>query len=164
MPPSAPAVDVGQKAPAFEATALDGTPLRFPEDVAGKVVLVRFWAEKCPVCEQTMKELEGVFQRNKEAGFVILAVNSGQSREKAEAFAQRVGLSYTILVDEQSEAAKLYGVKGLPVSFMVDKQGMVSARFVGKASAEEFEKSVLAALAAPSSAEEPPSPDSSSLP
>ncbi|MCL2178630.1 MAG: TlpA family protein disulfide reductase [Proteobacteria bacterium] len=147
--PSYPAVEVGQIAPHFEAASLDGQTLRFPEDVADKVVLVRFWAEKCPVCESTMKELETLYQQHMDKGFVILAVNSGQPHSKVEALAQRATLSYTVLVDEQSRAAKQYGVMGLPTSFMVDKLGVVRARFVGQTSMAEFEQSLLATLASP---------------
>jgi peroxiredoxin len=139
-------LEVGQKAPAFEAASLGEKRLRFPEDTAGKVVLIRFWAERCPHCEAEMKGLEETYQQHKEEGFVLLALNAGQTREVAAAFAQRLGLSYAVLLDEDNSIAKRYGVMGVPTSYMVDSDGVVRAKFVGQTPKEEFEKSATSLL------------------
>jgi len=136
---SSSALEVGKRAPAFEATTLEGKTLRFPEDTAGKVVLIRFWAERCPHCEAEMQGLEETYQRLKDEGLVILAVNAGQSRDTAQAFAQRLGLSYFVLLDEDNSIGKRYGVTGVPTSYMLDKNGLVHAKFVGQTPKGEFE-------------------------
>ena len=141
----ATSLEVGGRAPAFEATSLEGK-VRFPEDTAGKVVLIRFWTERCPHCESEMRGLEEVFLRLQGEGFVILAVNAGQSPGGVAAFAQRLGLSYSMLLDEDNTIAKRYGVTGVPTSFMVDRKGIVRAKFVGQTPQGEFEKSATALL------------------
>lgn len=143
------ALEVGGKAPPFEASSIDGKKLRFPEDTADKVVLVRFWAERCPHCEAEMKSLEELFSRLAPEGFSMLAVNAGQPQSTAAAFARRLGLSYAVLLDEDNSIAKRYGVSGVPTSFMVDKHGIVRAKFIGQTPAGEFEQSARALLGPP---------------
>ena len=140
------ALEVGGRAPAFEAVSIEGKSLRFPEDTQGKVVLIRFWTERCPHCEAEMRGLEEVFLRLQEEGFVMLAINVGQSQSSAAAFAQRLGLSYSMLLDEGSLIGKRYGVTGVPTSFMVDRQGVVRAKFVGQTPQGEFEQSAKSLL------------------
>jgi peroxiredoxin len=142
----AAAPEVGHKAPAFETVSVDGKRLRFPADTANKVVLIRFWAERCPHCEAEMRELEPVFQKLQGEGFAILAINAGQSRATAESFARKHGLSYAMLLDEDSLVGKRYGVTGIPTSFMVDRHGVVRAKFVGQTPKGEFEQSAQSLL------------------
>ncbi|MCL2012233.1 MAG: TlpA family protein disulfide reductase [Cystobacterineae bacterium] len=138
---------IGQQAPAFEANTLEGKRLRFPEDTADKVVLIRFWAEQCRHCEGEMKALESTYQQYKDKGFVILAINAGQSQSKAEAFARKLGLSFSVLLDEDNQLGKRYGIKGVPTSYMVDAKGTIRSQFIGQTPPSAFEESLLSVLA-----------------
>ena len=145
-PASTASPAVGERAPAFEALCVEGKALRFPEDTAQKVVLIRFWAERCAHCELEMRELEEVFQQLQGEGFVILAIHAGQSPSSAAAFARKLRLSYSMLLDKDNPIAKRYGVRGVPTSFLVDRQGFVRAKFVGQTPKAVFEQSAKALL------------------
>lgn len=132
----------GDKAPAFTATRLDGRPLRFPEDVAGKVVALRFWADWCAFCREEMTAIEPIYQAKRAEGLEVLAVNAGQDRATVEKFAAKIGVAYPVLVDEGAGVAKSYRVIGLPTTFLVDREGIVKGRILGESDAKVFERMV----------------------
>lgn len=141
-----PALAPGEPVPGFALMSLSGETLRLPEDVSGRVVAVRFWADWCPFCKSEMQALEPVYQRLKEEGLVILAINVRQDRETAAAFIARLGTSYPVLLDTEGEVARQYGVLGLPTTFIVDQQGRLSSRIIGESTPEVFERAVRGAL------------------
>lgn len=130
----------GDAAPSFALTTLAGETIRFPEDLAGRAVVIRFWAAWCPYCEKEMKEIDPVAARLAAEGLSVLAVNVGQDRASVEAFVDRVAFRYPALLDEPAATARLYGVKGLPTTFFVLPNGKVRSRLVGEADAATFER------------------------
>ncbi len=133
----------GEPAPGFSLQTLDGRTVRFPDDLAGKVMAIRFWADWCPFCKGEMKALEPVYQRYKDRGLVILAVNVRQHRETALRFLQPLGISYDALLDEEGRVARAYGVIGLPTTFFVDAKGILRQRIIGESTPDTFEQIVL---------------------
>ena len=132
----------GDAAPAFTATRLDGTTLRFPQDVAGKAVAIRFWADWCAFCREEMTAIEPIFQQRQAEGLEVLAVNAGQDRGSVEKFAKKIGVSYPVLVDEGAGVAKSYRVIGLPTTFFVGRDGTIQGRILGESDAKMFDKMV----------------------
>ena len=130
----------GDAAPPFALTTLDGKTLRFPEDVAGRAVVIRFWAGWCRFCEPEMKEIDPVAAHLAGEGVSVLAVNVGQDRASVQAFVSRVGFRYPALLDEPAATARAYGVKGLPTTFFILPDGRVRTRLVGEADAATFER------------------------
>lgn len=128
--------------PGFTLTRLDGSAARFPDDYAGQVVAVRFWADWCPSCYSEMKGLEPIYQRLHARGLTILAVNVMQPLETVRNFVTPLNLSYEILLDLQGETMRTYRVMGLPTTFIVDRQGLVRTRIIGEATPEVFEQAV----------------------
>jgi cytochrome c biogenesis protein CcmG, thiol:disulfide interchange protein DsbE len=137
-----PKVSRGDTAPAFETVRLDGTPVRFPADFAGRPVVVRFWADWCKYCEGEMKGIEPIYQRTKGQGVEVLAVNAGQDRATAAAFVAKLGISYPALLDEDAKIAKRYGVTGLPTTYFIDRRGKIAAKQIGEMTATAFEQRV----------------------
>ncbi len=135
-----PALKIGVPAPAFRLERLAGPGVHFPDQYRGQVVAVRFWADWCPYCHDEMKALEGVYRQYHDRGLVILAVNVVQSPETVRAFIDRLGISYDVLLDRQGEVMRNYRVMGLPMTFIVDRQGIIQARIVGEATPQVFEK------------------------
>lgn len=136
----------GASAPAFTAETLDGRTVNFPDDFAGKVVALRFWADWCPYCGPEMRDLEPVYQRLKGRGLEVVAVNAGQGPDAVARFLRGIPVSYPVLLDRELRAVRLYGVVGLPHTYLIDRAGVVRGRIVGEASAEVFERQVLALL------------------
>ncbi|MGD8615608.1 MAG: TlpA disulfide reductase family protein [Gammaproteobacteria bacterium] len=120
------------EAPKFTLTDMDGEA-HSRADYRGKVVLVNFWATWCPPCIREMPSLERVHQALKQEPFVVLAVNQWENADHVFAFMGQIDVfpSFPILFDRDSAVSEAYGVKGLPTSFILDKQGRVVYRAIG---------------------------------
>lgn len=139
-------VNLGLAAPSFRASQLTGGELDYPAALAGKPLVIRFWADWCKYCEAEMKAIEDVYQRHRGKGLTVLAINAGQDRATAAAFVKKIGVTYPVLLDEPSAIAKRYGVVGLPTTFFVDAAGVVRGKIVGEADAATFEREAVALL------------------
>jgi peroxiredoxin len=139
-------VNLGTSAPAFRAPQLAGGDVKFPAGLAGKPLVIRFWADWCKYCEAEMQAIESVYQRHKDKGLTVLAVNAGQDKVTAAAFAKKIGVTYPVLLDEPSSIAKRYGVVGLPTTFFIDGSGVVRGKIVGEADEATFEREAVALL------------------
>lgn len=140
------AVANGTPAPAFTGLTLDGRQVAFPGDFKGKVVALRFWADWCPYCGPEMRDIEPVYRRLKARGLEVVAVNAGQGPDVVARFLRSTPVTYTVLLDREVEAVGLYGVIGLPHTYLIDRNGVVRGRIVGEATAEVFERQVTALL------------------
>lgn len=136
----------GSPAPHFTATTPDGQQVNFPEDFRGKVVALRFWADWCPFCAPEMRDIEPVYRRLKARGLEVVALNAGQGPDAIAGFLRQTPVSYTVLMDQTVRAVGLYGVVGLPYTYLIDRDGIVRGRIVGEATAEVFERQVTALL------------------
>jgi cytochrome c biogenesis protein CcmG, thiol:disulfide interchange protein DsbE len=136
----------GEPAPAFSAQTLDGRTVNIPADFTGKVVALRFWADWCPYCGPEMRDIEPVYQRLKGQGLEVLAINAGQSPEVVAKFLRGTPVSYPVLLDREVKAVGLYGVVGLPHTYLIDRQGIVRTRIIGETTADVFEHQVTALL------------------
>jgi peroxiredoxin len=133
----------GEPAPAFTLERLEGGTTQFPADYRGQVVAIRFWADWCPFCSSEMRLLEPVYQKYRDRGLTILALNVRQDRETAAAFIKELNISYDTLLDIEGEVARSYGVSGLPTTLFVDGKGILHGRIIGESTAETFEQMVL---------------------
>lgn len=136
----APKINTGSIAPGFSTVYMDGKPMRFPDDVRGKPVIIRFWADWCSSCEGELKDIEKIYRRRRTDGLVVLAVNAGQEQERVSAFIRRIGISYPSLLDKDAAIARQYGVTGLPTTFYVGADGVILSKVVGAADEAVFDK------------------------
>lgn len=120
-------VQVGASAPDFVLSDLDGQEFRL-SDLRGNVVLLNFWATWCGPCAVEMPLLESDYQEYRDQGFIVLAVNDGESAALVEEFGLEHGLSFPLLLDPGRVVQRLYQVRGYPSSIFVDQQGQI--RFV----------------------------------
>jgi thiol-disulfide isomerase/thioredoxin len=102
-------------------------------DLRGRLVLVNFWATWCPPCRREMPSMERLYQKLKERGLTVLAVDVGEDADTIFAFTGQLdpAPTFPLLIDPDSNAAQDWGVKGLPTSFVVDPEGRVIIRAVG---------------------------------
>ena len=100
-------------------------------DYKGKVVFLNFWATWCPPCREEMPAMEKLYQRFKNEGLVFLAVDIQEGRKEVEAFIKERGFSFPVALDEKGEAAGLYGIRSIPTTFIVDKDGNIIAAAIG---------------------------------
>ena len=133
-----PPPENGQPAPAFQAETLAGARVAVPASYHGRVLAMRFWADWCPYCRQEMAELQPVYDRLRGRGLEILAVNVAQDRDTVSRFVTPLGIGYPVMLDPEGVVARAYGVKALPVTWLVDRRGVVRGKIVGEATPEVF--------------------------
>lgn len=133
-------LQTGDPAPRFKIETLDGRLLEFPADLEGKVLAVRFWADWCRFCKDEMNDIEPVYQQYREQGMEVIAINVGQSRKVAQRFMDKLNTSYTVGLDEESVAARSFGVIGLPTTFFIDRDGKVQHKILGESEVETFSR------------------------
>lgn len=115
---------------------LAGAKVALPEAYAGKVVAVHFWATWCPYCIKEIEALEALFGQFRERGFVPVSVNVGETKAVAAEFLRTRTVTYPILLDTESTAAKLYGVTGIPTTVILDRGGAIAFKILGEINRE----------------------------
>jgi cytochrome c biogenesis protein CcmG, thiol:disulfide interchange protein DsbE len=134
-------IAVGTPAPDFELKTIDGKAVKL-SDYKGKPVMINFFATWCPPCRAEMPALQEAYKEYADKGFVILAVNMGETDVAIRTFQEKLGLTFPIVVDENDRVSKLYDIVPLPTSYFVDKNGVVQGRWTGEIRKEQL-KSVL---------------------
>ncbi|MBH0199559.1 MAG: TlpA family protein disulfide reductase [Nitrospira sp.] len=125
------AVRVGDEAPNFRLRDLDGN-LTSLSQFRGKVVLLNFWATWCGPCRVEMPAMEQLYRTYSRREFEILAVSTDpQGAAVTRPFQQKIGLSFPILHDTEMQIGLIYGARSLPMTFMVDRQGVVRQKIFG---------------------------------
>jgi peroxiredoxin len=120
-----------EKAPDFTLPAIDGQKTSL-SDLNGRVVLLNFWATWCDPCRDEMPAMEQLWEKYKGQGFVILAVSLDTgSQRRVVNFAKRLGLTYPILLDPEESVGERFKVFGLPTSFFIARNGMVTGKVAG---------------------------------
>lgn len=97
----------------------------------GKVLLVNFWATWCEPCRQEMPSIQRLRDRLGPKGLAVLAVNVDEPDARVRQFIKTTGLDLTILMDPNKTVTRNWGVRYLPVSFIVGPDGRVRYRVVG---------------------------------
>ena len=130
-PGRARAVEPGQAAPSFSAHALEGESTLSLGALKGKVVLLDFWASWCGPCQTAMPLLESLRGEFPADQFQILAVNVDQDPEKAKTFLSRHKVSYPSVSDPEGHLPATYGLKTMPTSYLIDRNGVVRSVHAG---------------------------------
>jgi len=100
-------------------------------DQKGKVVFLNFWATWCGPCRAEMPSMEAVYQKLKDKGFEIVAVNLGESTTAVSAFVKEYNLNFPVVLDIRSETGSWYNVRAIPSTYIIDRRGLIVARLVG---------------------------------
>ena len=116
-------------APDFNLMGMDGETHTL-EDLKGKFVLVNFWATWCNPCKVEMPLLEKLHQTLKSEKFTVLGLHVGPGPENIEEFKKLKPISFPIYVDMDLEVN--WGVPGLPTTFLMNPEGKLIYRAVGK--------------------------------
>ena len=125
------AVKLGEPAPNFQLRDLDGHLVTLT-DLRGKVVLLNFWATWCGPCRVEMPAMEQLYRTFSRKDFEILAVSTdAQGVAVTRPFQQENRLTFPILHDDDYRVGLTYGARSLPMTFMVDRQGIVRHQIFG---------------------------------
>jgi len=140
------ALRIGSALPAITLPETGGTPVRIPENVRGKVVILHFWQVGCSSCKLEMPAMDVLYGQYRKKGLEVLAVNIGQKKETVKSFAAELGVSYPLLVDTEGKSASLLGVADVPRTYVIDRDGIVRYRILGGANLEMLKKLILSLL------------------
>lgn len=115
----------------------------------GKVVYVDFWASWCVPCRKSFPWMNALQTKHQEQGFVVLSINLDAEKRLAQIFLQQVPANFAIIYDAKGKLARQFKIKGMPSSYLFDRQGkLISAHsgFNGKKQ-QEYENEIEQALA-----------------
>ncbi len=118
-------------APDFTLRDLSGNKVRLAE-LRGSVVLLNFWATWCPPCREEVPSLARLDKKMTGRPFRLLAVAvDAGGAETVEGFFRQAGIRLPALTDPSGTVARLYGVRGVPETFIIDRRGVVRKKVVG---------------------------------
>jgi peroxiredoxin len=100
-------------------------------DYRGKLVFMNFWATWCPPCREEMPAMQRLWEQQKDNGLVILAISLDSDPDVVPSFVKNHGFTFPVLVDPKMATANVYGVRALPSSFIIDRQGNMTALALG---------------------------------
>jgi peroxiredoxin len=124
-------IKLGDPAPDFQLRDLNGRLVTLSE-LRGKVVLLNFWATWCGPCRVEMPAMEQLYQTFSRKDLEILAVSTdAQGVAITRPFQQENHLTFPILHDVDFRVGLTYGARSLPMTFMVDRQGIVRHQIFG---------------------------------
>ena len=113
-------------------------------DLKGKVVLVNFWATWCPPCRKEMPDLQALYDKYKDQGFVVLSI-SDEDAAKVSPFITDRNISYPVLLDPGRKVNDAFVVEGIPKSFVYDREGKLMAQSIDMRTRNQFQQMLTAA-------------------
>jgi peroxiredoxin len=133
-----PGVDLSQElegnpAPDFELTTLGGETIRL-SDYKGKKVILNFWATWCPPCKAEMPHMQSFYEKNKDSGIEIVAVNltsADKGKTEIENFIIEYGLTFKVPLDTKGSIGTQYQAFSIPTSYIIDTKGIITKKIVG---------------------------------
>ncbi len=114
----------------FTLERLDGGTVQLTA-LRGQPVMINFWASWCVPCREEAPTLQRAWETYKDRGAVFLGVNIWDSDANARAFIREFGITYPNLLDRDGKVAIEYGLRGVPETFFVNRQGSLASKYVG---------------------------------
>lgn len=116
--------------PEFTLKTIEGRTIESSR-LRGHVVMVNFWATWCGPCKDEMPALNRLKEHFAGSSFELLAVTTDQQVEAIRTFVKALGLDFPVLLDDRKDVSAAFGVRGLPTTVLIDRQGHLVGRAVG---------------------------------
>ncbi|MGE5549115.1 MAG: TlpA family protein disulfide reductase [Bacteroidota bacterium] len=123
---------IGTKAPVFALPDLNGKVRSLAEEIKShRVTLVNFWATWCPPCRGEIPALVAFYKDFAPQGVQILAVDLKEGMQEVSKFASGQGMTFPVLIDRTGAVADMYGISGIPTTYILDANGVIRDVIVG---------------------------------
>ena len=128
--PSGPPAAVHSAAPDFSLQDLDGKPLDLAS-YRGKVVLLDFWATWCTPCRDEIPHFVEFQDKYREQGFQVIGISMDDDPKPVREFYKEFKMNYPVALGNEKVAEAYGGVLGLPITFLIGRDGQIAAKYVG---------------------------------
>ncbi len=135
-------VVIGEIAPMFSNTTLDGTSSFSLEDIHAKQTVITFWASWCLPCAEETKVLKKHYERTSRKDFEVIGIAYDDALSDARRFARDEEIPWIVLHDPDGTTAKTYGVRGIPVAIFLDADLRVTTQVFGLTSDERLQEAL----------------------
>ncbi len=126
-------------APDFELPDLNGKNIKL-SDFRGKVVFLNFWATWCPPCKREIPGFINLVNKYGKDGFIVLGVAvDPREFDKVKPFAEKVGINYPVVYDKKGVSQLYGGIRSIPTTFVINREGKVVGQIVGSRPEQTFE-------------------------
>jgi peroxiredoxin len=130
------------QAPDFELQDLQGNVVRL-SDFSGNVIILDFWATWCPPCKAEIPGFIKLYDEYKDQGLEIIGIAADQGGQSVvQQFANEYGINYPILMYTMKVVSDYGGIRGIPTTFIINKDGQVVNKFVGYRDESVFRKEI----------------------
>ncbi|HVP55184.1 MAG TPA: TlpA disulfide reductase family protein [Candidatus Eisenbacteria bacterium] len=136
----------GNVAPDFTVTDIEGKKLSL-SDYRGKVVLLDFWATWCSPCREEIPHFVDMQNQYGPQGFQVIGISMDDDVKPVREFYQQFKMNYPVAIGDDKLAESFGGVLGLPVNFIIDREGRIHAKHLGATEASVFDGEVSDLLA-----------------
>ena len=129
-------------APDFALPGVDGQTVRL-SDYKGTVVILDFWATWCPPCRAEIPHFVALYEKYQSKGLAIIGVAlDAQGASVVAPFAKENGIQYTLAIGDDKVAQAYGGIRGIPTTFVIDRQGKIVQKYVGYRDPQVFESAI----------------------
>jgi len=137
----------GKLAPDFLLEGLDGNEVRL-SGLRGQPVVLNFWATWCAPCRKEIPQFVDAYQRFRDEGLLVIGVNMQEGKSIARHYAEDYGMDFPIAIDVDGEVGDEYRLLGLPMTFFIDRSGVIRSVFTGPFQERQGETDVRGAIEA----------------
>jgi peroxiredoxin len=142
---------LNKRAPDFRRADLRNAPIHL-KDFRGKIVLLNFWATWCAPCLYEMPRFVEWQTKYGTRGLQVLGVSMDDSDSPVRTLNRKLHLNYPVMMGDERLGELYGGILGLPVTYLIDRRGVVRARFQGETDLSKIEGQLKVLLSAPSTA------------
>ena len=133
------------EAPDFSLKDVAGNSFKL-SDYAGKVKIIDFWATWCPPCRMEIPDFQSLHEKYSAGDFVMIGISLDDNSEIVKNFIDQYKVTYPIVMGNEDVANSYGGIRGIPTTFVVDKEGKVYKKYIGYTEGKVFEEDITALL------------------
>jgi len=119
------------KASSFSLKDLEGNKVIL-KTLIGKPIILTFWATWCSPCKEELPTLGKFAERKKDQLSILTMAIDGENKKKVQRFVEENKINLAVLLDEKGETSRIYRVRMIPTTFLVDREGMVIGVVTGQ--------------------------------